>query len=211
MANGFLSDTTAALPHPIESANEVTQPSLNDQDELAGMPPKKRSRTTDETGTQTSIPSAKRLQRSKTLKTYSKSSQRQTTTFEGSEKSLDGCMSSSRKESPSPTISRSTVSQTHAKTPTQNAWLLPASLQEEFVCHDPNSLFPDVSSTVPDNSLTQKRLVEDAIDALRAPQNLVEISVTDPTTQKTSDSSIPWSDYLHSPSVSPISCHNVFH
>lgn len=137
------------------------------------------------------------------MKTYGKASQRK-----------DG---SSLDMSP-PRISRSSQPSSLADAGARNRrhslkdageWQLPASLQEHFAHHEPNAMFPEPSSTIPDNTMTQTRLIEDAIEGLKVAP-ITEITVTDLTTQKTSDSSIPWSEYLYTPSVSVQCCCYLF-
>lgn len=85
-----------------------------------------------------------------------------------------------------------------ARDDVQVTWGLPASLQTDFAQHDPQSMFPDQSSTIPDNTCTQARMLEEAkswnVSAMNGTVHFGE----DPI----SKSSIPWSDYLHTSAVS---------
>jgi hypothetical protein len=83
----------------------------------------------------------------------------------------------------------------HSAQPTDGAgWLLEGTMRDAYVEHDPNAMFPDASSTVPNATLTQQRVMNEIlapaflgsdVDAERAPFQ--------------PDASIPWSEYLRSP------------
>ncbi|KAK4971893.1 hypothetical protein LTR28_012907, partial [Elasticomyces elasticus] len=47
-------------------------------------------------------------------------------------------------------------------------WEQPDMLGSDFAAHDPHFMFPDRSSTVPDNTMTQQRLVEEALSLKRS-------------------------------------------
>ncbi|KAF9695762.1 hypothetical protein EKO04_006162 [Ascochyta lentis] len=73
-------------------------------------------------------------------------------------------------------------------------WVLDGTMREAYAQHNPNAMFPEPSSTVPNATLTQQRVLEGVlapallgsdIDAGRAPFQ--------------PDASIPWSEYLKSP------------
>ncbi|KAF2762008.1 hypothetical protein EJ05DRAFT_507607 [Pseudovirgaria hyperparasitica] len=164
-------------------------------------PSSKRRRTIN--GHVTDSSPTKRLERSKTMRTYGKPTQHRAADYSEINETFRRTQFTQGDTSAikSSNQSRNPSSQTIHSEMTQ-AWHLPASLQQEFALHEPNAMFPDPSSTVPDNSSTQKHLVQDAIDAFRAP-TVVEISVTDFTTQKTNESSVPWSDYLQTQPAEP--------
>lgn len=72
-------------------------------------------------------------------------------------------------------------------------WDLPSSVRDDFVRNDP-SMFPEGSSTVPDNTYDQQRMLETALtdqDSMPAPV----LPVKD-NSSSTGSSSIPWSAYL---------------
>jgi hypothetical protein len=77
-------------------------------------------------------------------------------------------------------------------------WELPGLIQDDFDLHQPMAMFPDMSSTVPNNTLTQQKLIDEALHANR-PDTHMQMPLPDPTRQ---DSSIPWSAYMKTPSVS---------
>jgi hypothetical protein len=76
-------------------------------------------------------------------------------------------------------------------------WDLPASIRNDFQEHEPVSMFPDLSSTVPDNSVTQQRLIEEALSNQMMPPPIQQAD--EPAASTTS--TIPWSTYLESPEV----------
>lgn len=76
-------------------------------------------------------------------------------------------------------------------------WDLPPSIRNDFQEHEPVSMFPDLSSTVPDNSITQQRLIEEALSNQTMPPPIQQAD--EPAASTTS--TIPWSTYLESPEV----------
>jgi len=66
------------------------------------------------------------------------------------------------------------------------------------VQHEPLAMFPEQSSTIPDNSPTQQRLVNEAIFANAPPVSTVGVQVSE---NNESSSSIPWSAYIDTESV----------
>ncbi|KAF1982910.1 hypothetical protein K402DRAFT_456945 [Aulographum hederae CBS 113979] len=74
------------------------------------------------------------------------------------------------------------------------SWHLPASLQNDFARHDPVSMFPDASSTNPDNTLTQQRMIQEALAENAANRQMKDGDA------KGSNSSVPWSAYMALPS-----------
>jgi hypothetical protein len=83
----------------------------------------------------------------------------------------------------------------HSAQPTDDAdWLLEGTMRNAYVEHNPNAMFPDASSTVPNATLTQQRVM----DGILAPAFLG----SDVDTERAPfqpDASIPWSEYLRSP------------
>ena len=83
----------------------------------------------------------------------------------------------------------------HSARPTDDAeWLLEGTMRDAYVEHDPNAMFPDASSTVPNATLTQQRV----LNGILAPSSLG----SDVDTERAPfqpDASIPWSEYLRSP------------
>jgi hypothetical protein len=83
----------------------------------------------------------------------------------------------------------------------KNDWL-PPTLRNEFEQHNPNAMFSEPSSTVPDNTMSQRRIIEQALEA-----NLPAIPDTEGKSDHTqhSESSIPWSAYQETPKKIPVS------
>ena len=79
-------------------------------------------------------------------------------------------------------------------------WDLPATLRDDFVQHDPKPMFSEPSSTVPDNTMTQQRIFQEALQANQSPV----LDLKGDQLERT-DSSIPWSTYLASETV-----HNTY-
>jgi hypothetical protein len=75
----------------------------------------------------------------------------------------------------------------------EKIWDIPASVRDSFAQHEPLSMFPDPSSTIPDNTFTQRRMIE---EALTADQLLPQPNLRIPPPSGSSVPSIPWSDYL---------------
>lgn len=97
---------------------------------------------------------------------------------------------------PGATITQREETEPGNKSP-EKTWDLPASLRQDFQEHEPVSMFPDPSSTVPDNTMTQQRLVEQALwnQMLPSPAQAEEAAAS-------TTSSFPWSTYLEqSPEV----------
>jgi len=73
----------------------------------------------------------------------------------------------------------------------EKTWDLPDTIREDWVQHEPNGLFPDPSSTVPNATMTQQRV----LDRVIAPPLLgQEDDVDVPTYKPPEESSVPWSD-----------------
>ncbi|KAF2496341.1 hypothetical protein BU16DRAFT_617788 [Lophium mytilinum] len=75
-------------------------------------------------------------------------------------------------------------------------WELPGSIQDDFEHHQPLAMFPEMSSTVPNNTQTQQRLMDELLRS-HHPNMPVAMPLPDQTTQ---NSSIPWSAYMTTPS-----------
>lgn len=73
-------------------------------------------------------------------------------------------------------------------------WLLAGTMRDAYAEHDPLAMFPDPSSTVPNATLTQQRVMEGVF----AP-NFLGSDVDGSRTPFQPDASIPWSEYLKSP------------
>jgi hypothetical protein len=88
------------------------------------------------------------------------------------------------------------------KTRIAKEWDLSASIRDDFVQHEPVSMFPDASSTVPDNTFTQKRIIEEALTAdqlLPLPNPQIRVP------QESSAPSVNWEEYMATGTVSKYS------
>ncbi|KAF2417123.1 hypothetical protein EJ08DRAFT_684164 [Tothia fuscella] len=78
---------------------------------------------------------------------------------------------------------------------TEKIWDLPPSIQNDFALHNPVSMFPEVdgSSTIPDNTFTQKRLIEEALsaDQIAQPYSHIQTQASEASAQ-----SLPWSEIM---------------
>lgn len=154
----------------------------------------KRRKTTNSSQAGTPEP---KLGRRKTVKTYGSSSNR-TRGLLNPGSSLFDDLKADEQKTPDATITQLEEIEPVHKSP-ENTWSLPASLRQDFQEHEPVSMFPDPSSTVPDNTMTQQRLVEQALSnsMLPPPAQPTEEAAASTT------SSFPWSTYLEqSPEVS---------
>jgi hypothetical protein len=73
-------------------------------------------------------------------------------------------------------------------------WISEGTMREAYAQHNPNAMFPEPSSTVPNATLTQQRVLEGVL----APA-LLGSDVDTGRAQYHPDASIPWSEYLKSP------------
>lgn len=73
-------------------------------------------------------------------------------------------------------------------------WVLEGTMREAYVQHNPNAMFPEPSSTVPNATLTQQRMMEEVL----APA-LLGSDIDGDGVLFQPDASIPWSEYLRSP------------
>ncbi|KAF2631894.1 hypothetical protein BU25DRAFT_487485 [Macroventuria anomochaeta] len=76
-------------------------------------------------------------------------------------------------------------------------WMLEGTMRGAYAQHNPNAMFPEPSSTVPNATLTQQRVMEGVL----APA-LLGSDVDNDRTPIQPDASIPWSEYLKSPTNS---------
>ncbi|KAF2745143.1 hypothetical protein M011DRAFT_479293 [Sporormia fimetaria CBS 119925] len=81
-------------------------------------------------------------------------------------------------------------------------WELPATIHQDYTDHEPMALFPEPSSTVSNTTLTQERLLREVM----APEFLglesdhgLDTAALQPQ-YEIQKSSIPWSDYIKTPS-----------
>lgn len=152
----------------------------------------KRRKTTN--SSQAGTPETK-LGRRKTFNTYGSSSNR-TRGLLNPGSSLFNDLKADEQKGPGATITQREETEPGNKSP-EKTWDLPASLRQDFQEHEPVSMFPDPSSTVPDNTMTQQRLVEQALwnQMLPSPAQAEEAAAS-------TTSSFPWSTYLEqSPEV----------
>lgn len=78
----------------------------------------------------------------------------------------------------------------------EKLWNLQGTLQEDWVHHEPMGLFPQMSSTIPDATATQERLLAEVLE----PGFLgvdPEVNSSAPKYEP-HKSSVPWSEYLKS-------------
>ncbi|KAF1924459.1 uncharacterized protein M421DRAFT_279268 [Didymella exigua CBS 183.55] len=75
-------------------------------------------------------------------------------------------------------------------------WVLEGTMRETYAQHSPNPMFPEPSSTVPNATLTQQRVLEGVL----APA-LLGSNVDAGRSPFQPDASIPWSEYLKSPTT----------
>jgi hypothetical protein len=80
--------------------------------------------------------------------------------------------------------------------PLEGGHWLPPTLQIDFAEHDPTTMFSEASSTIPNNSVSQQRIIQQAIESNHT-ENQIGGAVCTQTKNETqnSDSSIPWSAY----------------
>jgi hypothetical protein len=86
----------------------------------------------------------------------------------------------------------------------QEDWNLPATLRNEFAEHNPNAMFSEPSSTVPVNTMSQQRIIQEALETGRP---IVANTQGKSDQTQNSESSIPWSAYKDSPRKTPPSSH----
>ena len=162
--------------------------------ELTSSPLRANKRRKTTNSSQVSTPERK-LGRWKTVKTYGSSTKR-TRGLVDSGSSLFDEFKADEQRSTGATITQKDEDEL-AKTPSEKPWDLLASIRQDFQDHEPVSMFPDPSSTVPDNSMTQQRLIEEALSNQMLPPPIQQAEETAASTT----SSIPWSTYLESPEV----------
>jgi hypothetical protein len=152
----------------------------------------KRRKTTN--SSQTSTPDRK-LGRRKTTKTYSSSNKRTRGLLDSGNTLFDELKADEHK-STGATIAQQDERNLD-KSSAEKPWDLPASIRQDFQEHEPVSMFPEPSSTVPDNTMTQQRIVEEALSNQMLPPPIQPVE--EPTTSTAS--TIPWSTYMESPEV----------
>lgn len=164
----------------------------------------KRRKTTN--SSQMGTPETK-LGRRETVKTYGSSSNL-TRGLLNPGSSLFDDLKAEEQKSPGAKITPREETEPVYKSP-GDSWEIPASLRQDFQEHELVSMFPDPSSTVPDNTMTQQRLVEQALlnQTLPPPAQQAEEAAASTT------SSFPWSTYLEKspevgcfPPVEPETC-----
>ena len=82
----------------------------------------------------------------------------------------------------------------------QIPWL-PPTLQADFAEHEPQMMFSEPSSTIPDNTMTQQRIIQQAIETANPSAT---VSTQNKSETQNSDSSIPWSAYKDAQAVIPL-------
>ncbi|QDS74534.1 hypothetical protein FKW77_007582 [Venturia effusa] len=130
------------------------------------------------------------LGRRKTVKTYGSSSKRSQGLLNPGSSLFDDLKAEEQK-SPGATVTQRKDAEPGRKSP-EKMWDIPASLRQDFQEHEPVSMFPDPSSTIPDNTMTQQRLVEQALSNQMLPPPAQQIEEAAASTT----SSFPWSTYL---------------
>lgn len=73
-------------------------------------------------------------------------------------------------------------------------WVLDGTMREAYALHNPNAMFPEPSSTVPNATMTQQRVLEGVLAPV-----LLGSDTDVGGTPFQPDASIPWSEYLKSP------------
>lgn len=81
-----------------------------------------------------------------------------------------------------------------AKTVHGAGWLLEGTMRDAYAEHDPVAMFPEPSSTVPNATLTQQRVMEGVFKP-----TFLGSDVEGGKTPFQPEASIPWSEYLKSP------------
>ena len=152
----------------------------------------KRRKTTN--SSQVSTPE-KKLGRRKTVKTYGSISKRTRGLLDNSSILFDELKVHEQKSTGATITQREELDVDKASP--EKFWDLPASIRQDFQEHEPVSMFPDPSSTVPDNTMTQQRLIEGALTNQMLPPPVQQIEEATASTAST----IPWSTYLESPEV----------
>ncbi|TKA74361.1 hypothetical protein B0A49_04715 [Cryomyces minteri] len=191
----------------VDTTQNVEQPSpahldLMSSSTLAAMQRNKRRNSLTDMGS--TEPPLKKPQRSKTVKTYASRQRRVEVDYTGGQ--LDALVQSQSSTHGGNTVmaDQSTEDGTctlqdidgngkllaEASSGLTRSWGLPGSMAEQFAAHEPGAMFEDPSSTIPENTLEQQRLVEEALLAnaerpARTLQPLADLH--------TSSSSIPWS------------------
>jgi hypothetical protein len=90
------------------------------------------------------------------------------------------------------------VDPTNEPTPNEAAWV-ESTIRHNYAQHDPDTLFPEPSSTVPNATLTQQRVLE----GVAAPAFLGHGSELDGQRYEPPQPSVPWSDILKLSPIDP--------
>lgn len=92
----------------------------------------------------------------------------------------------------------------HQNSSRKAEWLT-STLKPDFAAHEPNMMFSETSSTIPDNTMTQQRIIQEAIETSRPGETISTQNKSDHT--QNSDSSIPWSAYKDTLKAAPLPSH----
>lgn len=79
----------------------------------------------------------------------------------------------------------------------EKLWSLEGTLRDSYAAHEPMAMFPEPSSTIPNATLTQQRLLDEVMN----PAFLGIEPEIDAPPYEPAKSSVPWSDFLNTPSV----------
>jgi hypothetical protein len=79
----------------------------------------------------------------------------------------------------------------------EKTWVMEGALRDNYDAHEPMAMFPEPSSTVPNATYTQQRLLDEVMN----PAFLGIEPETDAPPYQPAKSSVPWSDFLNTPSV----------
>jgi len=193
---GEIQDVQNQLIGSNSKANNPSHPSPNVAEKPSPLlltSPNKRRKTTSVVNQKAAV---KRPERRKTARTYGSANSRQQ--FNGESSQFDALTTVDQKES-SPNLGSREGREGQGNRLVGPIWDLPATIRDDFVQHEPVSMFRDASSTVPDNTLTQRRLLEEALSEDRL---LLLPDQQDQTPSDENTSSIPWSAYLATQEVS---------
>ncbi|KAF2797196.1 hypothetical protein K505DRAFT_372646 [Melanomma pulvis-pyrius CBS 109.77] len=78
----------------------------------------------------------------------------------------------------------------------EKLWNLEGTLRDSYAAHEPMAMFPEPSSTIPNATLTQQRLLDEVMN----PAFLGIEPEIDAPPYEPAKSSVPWSDFLNTPS-----------
>ena len=179
------------------------------------VPPNIIRMTDDHSSSSLLSSSSKKLDRRQTFRIYGRSNQGTHDSISASEALFDIMKQDSpsirRSSAPanpdndSPSVAHETLLSAPpdvAGSLSAEQWTLPGSMRDLLAEHEPITMFPEGSSTVPDSSSTRQRLLDDAIAARQEYQAAVTQIGGCP---RTDSPSIPWSTFIQTPSV----CRNI--